>query len=73
MAITLLPGEYVIDAALVNTSGATIDQVSRALRFTVLNTAERGVDDYPWATVNGHVRPDTDWTVYSVDEVVETT
>ncbi len=71
MAITLLPGEYTLDVGVTNTAGVMIDQVDRALRFTVLNAPEDGVDDHPWVTVRGYVRPETEWTLTGLDASVE--
>jgi lipopolysaccharide transport system ATP-binding protein len=63
MALTLLPGEYTVEVLLKNTPGYAIDWVDRAVRFTVLNIAADGVDDYPWATVMGHIRPEAQWSL----------
>ena len=61
---TLYPGEYVIDAGLHNSRGASIDDVERILRFTALSVAPDGSDDdYPWEVSRGFVRPDSEWTV----------
>jgi lipopolysaccharide transport system ATP-binding protein len=73
LALTLLPGEYTIEVLLKNTPGYAIDWVDRAVRFTVLNIAEDGVELYPWATVMGHVRPEAEWTLAGSAASVEVT
>ncbi len=58
---TLLPGEFALDAAMLDPIGAQIDFLEGVLRFTVLQTPfERG-DEYPYSTVRGAVRPDSEW------------
>jgi lipopolysaccharide transport system ATP-binding protein len=71
MALTLLPGEYSIEVLLKNTPGYAIDWVDRAVRFTVLNVGDEGVEIYPWATVMGHVRPEAEWSLSSSAAAVE--
>ncbi len=64
MDSTLLPAEFVIDAAVLDPRGTTIDYVERALTFTALNvTLDGSPDNYPWDTVVGQVRPETSWAV----------
>jgi lipopolysaccharide transport system ATP-binding protein len=71
MAMTLLPGEYSVEVLFKNTPGYAIDWLDRALRFTVLNVAHEGVEDYPWASVYGPVRPDAEWSLSTSAETVE--
>jgi lipopolysaccharide transport system ATP-binding protein len=70
MAVTLVPGQYAIDVALTNLSGYIVDQVDRALRFTVLNAADEGIDEYPWPTLSGHVRAESEWSLARADEIL---
>jgi lipopolysaccharide transport system ATP-binding protein len=70
MAVTLVPGQYAIDVVLANLSGYIVDQVDRALRFTVLNAAEKGLDEYPWPTPSGHVRAESEWQLAPADEIL---
>jgi lipopolysaccharide transport system ATP-binding protein len=60
--LTMLPGEFSLDVAIHHRSGITIDFVQEALRFTALNAAEQGHDQYPWSVVRGFVRPRTSWS-----------
>jgi lipopolysaccharide transport system ATP-binding protein len=60
---TLLPGEFVVDIAIVDPAGQTIDYVERVISFSARNYALEGDDSYPWQTVTGYVRPESDWTV----------
>lgn len=68
--VTLLPHpQYVVDVAMHQLSGLTIDWVERAAQFSALNVAERGTDTYPWHTVRGYVRPGAKW--FSPERVKE--
>jgi lipopolysaccharide transport system ATP-binding protein len=68
MDTTMLPGEYVVNVAIVDPSGTTVDHIERVLSFTALNVAADGSGDhYPWDTVQGYVRPDTTWSVGEPD------
>jgi lipopolysaccharide transport system ATP-binding protein len=61
---TLLPSEFVVDVAVMDASGGTIDYVERVISFNVRNVAADGSrDTYLWETVVGHVRPETQWSV----------
>jgi lipopolysaccharide transport system ATP-binding protein len=61
---TLLPSEFVIDIGVVHADGTTIDYVERVISFSARNVAADGSDDhYPWETVAGQVRPETQWSV----------
>jgi lipopolysaccharide transport system ATP-binding protein len=60
--VTLLPHpQYVVDVAMHQLSGLTIDWVERAAQFSALNVAEHGADSYPWQTIRGYVRPGAEW------------
>jgi lipopolysaccharide transport system ATP-binding protein len=60
--VTLLPHpQYVVDIAMHQLSGLTIDWVERAAQFSALNVAEQGSDSYPWHTVRGYIRPRSRW------------
>jgi lipopolysaccharide transport system ATP-binding protein len=60
--VTMLPGEYTVDAFLQNLStNTTVDWVDRTLQFTALNVAEVGDDHYHWGQVRGFVRPKSNW------------
>ena len=62
LGATLLPHpQYVVDVAMHQRSGLTIDWIERATQFAALNVAELGGDSYPWASVRGYVRPDATW------------
>jgi lipopolysaccharide transport system ATP-binding protein len=63
--VTLLPGDFSIDAGCHGMTGETIDFVTRALRFEALNGRE-GEDRYAWAGVRGYVRPDSVWQGHDV-------
>jgi lipopolysaccharide transport system ATP-binding protein len=61
--LTLLPHpQYVVDVAMHQLSGLTIDWVERAAQFSALNVAQRGTDSYPWNSVRGYVRPRSSWS-----------
>jgi lipopolysaccharide transport system ATP-binding protein len=60
--ITLLPGEYVLAAALHSGDGVTADFVFRAMRFTALNAPAADEESYPWPVVRGYIRPRATWT-----------
>jgi lipopolysaccharide transport system ATP-binding protein len=61
--VTLLPhAQYVVDVAMHQLPGLTIDWVERATQFTALNIAEGSTDHYPWNVVRGYVRPSSIWT-----------
>jgi lipopolysaccharide transport system ATP-binding protein len=67
---TLYPGDYVIDAALFNGRGATMDDLERVLSFRVGITAPEGSDDhYPWEATRGFVRPSSRWEVTEADDL----
>jgi hypothetical protein len=63
--VTLLPGEFTIDAGCHRMDGTTIDYVGRLLRFEALNGRE-GEDRYLWTGVRGYVRPDSVWLGHDV-------
>jgi lipopolysaccharide transport system ATP-binding protein len=63
MAVSLLPGEYLIDVAMHHPTGLTTDFVEAALRFTALNEPEGDEAPYPWQTVRGSVRAQSTWSV----------
>jgi lipopolysaccharide transport system ATP-binding protein len=58
---TLLPREYVIDAAIGHLSGLTVDWVERTFQFTALNVAPDSTDHYRWGEVRGFLRPKSIW------------
>jgi lipopolysaccharide transport system ATP-binding protein len=60
--VTLLPGEYVLAAALHGADGVTADFVFRAMRFTALNAPVADEESYPWQAVRGYIRPRSTWT-----------
>ena len=62
VGITLLPGEYELDAGIAHPNGATADFVIGAFRLTALNVPVRGETDWPWGGVRGYVRPDSNWS-----------
>jgi lipopolysaccharide transport system ATP-binding protein len=62
IAITLLPGEYSLDAGMHRLSGVTTDFVAGALRFTALNAPVEGDEAWPWNQVRGYVRPEAAWS-----------
>jgi lipopolysaccharide transport system ATP-binding protein len=58
----LLPRRYTVDVGLHHTGpGTTIDMVSRAFDFDVLNVAETGRDSYFPGVTRGFVRPPARW------------
>ena len=59
--VTMLPGDFTIDAALHEVVGLTHDFVERVLTFTAVNIGYRG-ERWPWDTVRGFVRADSDWS-----------
>jgi hypothetical protein len=62
LELTLLPHpQYVVDVAMHQLSGLTVDWVERAAQFAALNVAEVGTDNYPWHSVRGYVRPKARW------------
>jgi homopolymeric O-antigen transport system ATP-binding protein len=62
LEVTLLPHpQYVVDIAMHQLSGLTIDWVERAAQFSALNVAEQGSDSYPWHTVRGYIRLRSRW------------
>jgi lipopolysaccharide transport system ATP-binding protein len=63
--LTLLPGEFTIDAGCHRMDGNTIDYVTRVLRFEACN-GEAGEDRYEWSGVRGYVRPDSRWHGHDV-------
>jgi Wzt C-terminal domain len=63
--VTLLPGEFTIDAGCHRMNGNTIDYLNRVLRFEALN-GDEGQDRYPWAAVRGYVRPGAEWRGHDV-------
>jgi lipopolysaccharide transport system ATP-binding protein len=63
--VTLLPGEFSIDAGCHRMDGNTIDYLTRVLRFEALNGRE-GEDRYVWPGVRGYVRPDSAWQGHDV-------
>ncbi len=62
IAVTLLPGEFALEAALHRADGISAELVYRALRFTALNVPLGEQASYPWPTVRGYVRPDASWS-----------
>ena len=62
LAVTLLPGEFALEAALHRADGISAELVYRALRFTALNISFGEQASYPWPTVRGYVRPDASWS-----------
>jgi hypothetical protein len=63
LSVNLLPGEFLLDPALVDPAGRAFDHLERALRFTALNIAVDGAETYPWSTVHGSIRPEATWTL----------
>jgi lipopolysaccharide transport system ATP-binding protein len=63
VAITLLPGDYTLDAGVHDQNGMTADMVSAAFRFTAVNEPVSGQEGWPWRWVRGHVRPQSSWSV----------
>jgi lipopolysaccharide transport system ATP-binding protein len=61
VAVTLLPGEFMLEVALHNSDGITADFVYCALRFTALNVPDADQGIYPWPVVRGYVRPEASW------------
>jgi lipopolysaccharide transport system ATP-binding protein len=60
----LYPGEYVIDAGLYNSRGATMDDLERVLSFRVGAAGPEGSGErYPWEVTRGYVRPRARWGV----------
>jgi lipopolysaccharide transport system ATP-binding protein len=59
---TLLPHEFMLEAALHRASGMTVDHVQFAHSFTALNGDERGLDRYPWDLVRGYARLASSWS-----------
>jgi lipopolysaccharide transport system ATP-binding protein len=62
VSITLLPGEYALDVGIYDARGMTRDEVPGAFRFTGLNVPAEGHEGWPWATVQGYVRPESSWS-----------
>jgi lipopolysaccharide transport system ATP-binding protein len=62
IAITLLPGEYTLDAGMHRLNGAITDFVSSAIRFTALNVPVGAEEAWPWNQVRGYVRPAGAWS-----------
>jgi homopolymeric O-antigen transport system ATP-binding protein len=62
LTVTLLPGEFALEAALHRPSGVSSELVYRALRFTALNVPTGEQTSYPWSSVRGYVRPDASWS-----------
>jgi lipopolysaccharide transport system ATP-binding protein len=62
IAVTLLPGEFALEAALHRGDGISAELVYRALRFTALNVPLGEQASYPWSAVRGYVRPDASWS-----------
>jgi homopolymeric O-antigen transport system ATP-binding protein len=71
--ISLLPGEYAIDAGLHHKRGLTTDFVWGAFEFTALNVSEGEEESWPWPSVRGSVRPNSTWSPARplVDELVD--
>ena len=67
---TLLPGDYSLTLAVHRRSGVTLDFVEQALGFSVLNVSKSGGDHYPWPTVRGYVRPESEWSEMTVAATV---
>jgi lipopolysaccharide transport system ATP-binding protein len=69
----LLPGDYTIDVALhrLRPDPTTYDNVQRVLAFTVDNEAYHPHDRYPWETVRGAARADSEWTIGPRVEPIE--
>jgi lipopolysaccharide transport system ATP-binding protein len=59
--VDLLPRDYVLDISVHRVSGATLDWVERALRFSALNVAADSGDHYRPSQVRGFIRPRTNW------------
>ncbi len=62
VAVTMLPGEFVLAVALHGASGVTADFVFRAMRFTALNVPVADEESYPWPVVRGYIRPHSTWS-----------
>jgi lipopolysaccharide transport system ATP-binding protein len=62
VAVTLLPGEYALDVGIYDVRGMTMDYVPGAFRFTGLNVPVEGQESWPWANVQGYVRPESSWS-----------
>ncbi len=71
--LTLLPGEYELEAGIALLDGTTVDWVQRAFRLTSLNEPVPGEASWPWSQVRGYVRPDSTWSPARpvVDELVD--
>jgi lipopolysaccharide transport system ATP-binding protein len=68
--ITMLPGDYAIDAILLRTDQKVPDSVERALRFSALNVPHEGGSSWPWRRVRGHVQPASTWSEPAPESLV---
>lgn len=59
---SLLPGEFTLDVGIHQLTGHTADYVTRALRFTVVNSSRRSDDHWPWGPTRGSLRPPSSWS-----------
>lgn len=59
--LTLLPRMYTLSVCLNRTDGYDVDVVEQASRMSVLNAAVTGTDSYPWPTLHGYVRAQSQW------------
>jgi lipopolysaccharide transport system ATP-binding protein len=62
----LLPGTFTVDVGLHRIDSATVDFVERALDFSTLTVSEDGSEHYPWPSVRGFARPESEWTLEEV-------
>jgi lipopolysaccharide transport system ATP-binding protein len=63
--VTLLPGDFVLDVALLDSGGGQIEYLERVLSFNTVNAALDEGDVYPWGTVRGAIRPASRWSLLS--------
>lgn len=62
--VTLLPGEYALDAFVQDLdANLTLDWLEHLLSFSALNVAAVGNDHYRWGQVRGFVRPEAHFDV----------
>jgi lipopolysaccharide transport system ATP-binding protein len=63
----LMPGNYSIGLALsFFHTGSDIDYIESFYPFTVIKDSKRKNMEYPWATVQGYIKPKTTWQIKKV-------
>lgn len=68
--LSLMPGKYFLSFSIAYyNTGSSIDFIERFFPFSVRKESLKRNLEYPWETIHGYIRPDSQWTITLLEKV----